>query len=71
MKGDDKLETPESEGTSVQAKGKTPAISIPSSKVWDRLQKEGPLLGDLEERMMAEGQDESTPGSGLVKVNYR
>ena len=38
------------------------------SRVWERLQKGGSLLGDPEERMMAEGQDGSTPGSGLVKV---
>lgn len=38
------------------------------SKVWERLQKGGSLLGDPEERMMAEGQDGNTPGSGLVKV---
>lgn len=41
--------------------------SMPS-KVWERLQKGGSLLGDPEERMMAEGQDGNTPGSGLVKV---
>lgn len=80
MEGDDKQESLENEGTAdtVLAKGSraTPAITIPSSrdsmpsKVWDRLKKESPLLGDLEERMMAEGQDESTPGSGLVKVSY-
>lgn len=38
------------------------------SKVWERLQKGGSLLGDPEERMMAEGQDGNTPGSGMVKV---
>lgn len=38
------------------------------SKVWERLRKGGSLLGDPEERMMAEGQDGNTPGSGLVKV---
>lgn len=44
-----------------------PEGSMPS-KVWERLQKGGSLLGDPEERMMAEGQDGNTPGSGLVKV---
>ncbi|CAM9149523.1 unnamed protein product, partial [Scytosiphon promiscuus] len=43
-----------------------PEGSMPS-KVWERLQKGGSLLGDPEERMMAEGQDGNTPGSGLVK----
>ena len=38
------------------------------SRVWERLQKGGSLLGDPEERMMAEGQDGNTPGSGLVKL---
>lgn len=40
------------------------------SKVWERLRKGGSLLGDPEERMMAEGQDGNTPGSGLVKVCF-
>ena len=44
-----------------------PEGSMPS-RVWERLQKGGSLLGDPEERMMAEGQDGNTPGSGLVKV---
>lgn len=44
-----------------------PEGSMPS-KVWERLRKGGSLLGDPEERMMAEGQDGNTPGSGLVKV---
>lgn len=37
-------------------------------QVWERLRKGGTLFGDPEERMMAEGQDENTPGSGLVRV---
>ncbi|CAN0023519.1 unnamed protein product, partial [Ectocarpus sp. 4 AP-2014] len=40
-----------------------PEGSMPS-KVWERLQKGGSLLGEPEERMMAEGQDGNTPGSG-------
>lgn len=47
-----------------------PEGSMPS-KVWDRLRKGGSLLGDPEERMMAEGQDGNTPGSGTVKASLR
>lgn len=39
-------------------------------QVWERLHKGGSLLGDPEERMLAEGQDGNTPGSGLVKVSW-
>lgn len=73
--------------SAVKSPGRVPAasgsgsaavpISIPvregsmTSKVWAPLQKGGSLLGDPEERMMAEGQDGNTPGSGLVRVRCR
>lgn len=49
-----------------------PSVPFPSgnAQVWERLRKGGSLLGDPEERMMAEGQEGSTPGSGLVKVGW-
>lgn len=38
-------------------------------KVWEQLRKEGSLLGDPEERLMAEGPDGSTPGTGVMRVS--
>ncbi|CAM9739962.1 unnamed protein product, partial [Pylaiella littoralis] len=62
-----------SSGTVPRSRNAAAPIAIPvpegskPMKVWERLQKGGSLLGDPEERMMAEGQDGNTPGSGLVK----